>query len=156
MARFVFNLEAVLTQRKHVEQARQRDLAVVQAQMSALQNELKAMNDSVQSATNDLRQNHLTGKLDMGYLAAHRRFTIAVQRQAITLMQKIALVQRQVEDAQKALAEAAKHRKAIEKLREKHHERWKLEIAQKEMAALDEVGMQLAYRANEENASLSS
>jgi flagellar protein FliJ len=146
MARFVFNLEAVLKQRKHIEQARQRDLAVVQAQMTALQNELKSMNDTVQTATEDMRRHHLTGKLDLGFLAAHRRFTIAMQRKAMTLVQKIALVQRQVDEARQALADAAKDRKAIEKLKEKQHQQWLADLHRKEAEQMDEIGMQLAYR----------
>jgi flagellar FliJ protein len=146
MARFVFGLEAVLRQRKHVEEEKQRAFAAVQAQMAAMQNELKSINDGMQTASDDLRKNHLTGRIDMSFLAAHRRFTIAVQRKAMTLMQRIALFQRQVDEARAALAAAAKDRKAIEKLREKQHERWRGEQMRKELADLDEIGTQLAYR----------
>ena len=145
MAKFEFKLEAALKQRKHIEQDKQRALAAVQAQMAQLQEELRAMNQQVQDTINDVRNNHLTGRLDMGFLAAHRRYMIAMQRQGMTLMQRMALVQRQVEAAQKELFEAAKHRKAIEKLREKQLERWRAEQARKEMTALDEVAMQLSY-----------
>lgn len=147
MARFIFNLEAVLAQRKHVEQQRQRELAIVQAQMTALQNELKAMNDSMKTAADELRAHHLTGELDLSFLAAHRRFTIAMQRKAVTLAQRIALVQRQVDEARAVLSEAAKQRKAIEKLREKQFERWRSERSRKELAEMDEIGMQLAQSA---------
>src|SRR4051812_18515458 len=105
MPKFVFQLDGVLRQRKHVERERQRELATVQAQFAQLQNELRALNDRVTGATTDLRDNRLTGVLDLAFLAAHRRFIAATQRQAMALVQKMALVQRQVEDAQKALAD---------------------------------------------------
>jgi flagellar export protein FliJ len=57
----------------------------------------------------------------------------------------MALVQRTVDEAQQALVEAVKQRKAIEKLREKHHERWKSEIDRKEATQLDEVSMQMSH-----------
>jgi flagellar export protein FliJ len=50
-----------------------------------------------------------------------------------------------VNEARVALAEAAKQRKVMEKLREKHHERWRTELAQKEMRELDEIGLQIAF-----------
>jgi flagellar export protein FliJ len=69
-----------------------------------------------------------------------------MQRQAIAIAQKIATAQQQVDEARKAVAEAAMQRKIIEKLREKHFERWRAEIARKELAEQDEIGMQMAYR----------
>jgi len=42
--------------------------------------------------------------------------------------------------------EAAKQRKVIEKLREKQFARWREELAKREQAEMDEIGMQLAYQ----------
>lgn len=145
MAKFRFNLEGVLKHRKFQEQQKQRSLSIVQGQMTVLKNELQALNDTVQKSTDDLRTNRLVGRLDMGFIAAHRRFLIGVSTKAGEIMQKIARLQVQVEAAQKELAEAAKQRKIIEKLRERQYERWKRELDAKELAALDEVGMQLSY-----------
>src|SRR5690348_12624429 len=146
MPRFVFRLQPVLRHREHVEQERLRDLAVAQAEMTRLQNELKSLNDALQSSASEMKQNHLTGRLDVNYLAAHRRYTVAMQRKGMALVQDIARHQKKVDDAQRLHAEAAKERKVIEKLREKRHERWAAEMARKEAAQLDEVGMQIAYR----------
>jgi flagellar FliJ protein len=146
MAKFVFKFDGVLRQREHVETQRQRDLAVVQQEMTRLQADLKQLNDSVQRSTDDLRTNHLTGRLDLGFLAAHRRFSLAMQRKAMGLVQQIAAVQKRVDAAQAALAEAAKQRKIIEKLKEKSFERWRAEQARKEMMEADEIAMQMSYR----------
>ena len=146
MPKFVFRLQPVLRHREHVEQERLRDLAVAQAEMTRLQNELKALNDALQSGAADMKLNHLSGRLDVNYLAAHRRYTVAMQRKGMTLVQDMARQQKKVDDAQRLHAEAAKERKVIEKLREKQHERWAAEINRKEAAQLDEVGMQMAYR----------
>jgi flagellar export protein FliJ len=51
-----------------------------------------------------------------------------------------------VDAAQAALAEAAKQRKIIEKLKEKSFERWRAEQARKEMMEADEIAMQMSYR----------
>src|SRR5215210_1788307 len=111
MPRFVFQLESVLRQRKLVEDQRQRDLAVVQAEYAALEAKLRAMDDEVQTTTADVRTNHLTGRLDLGLLAAHRRYTLAMQRKALGIAEQMAAVQVRLNEARHALAEAAKQRK---------------------------------------------
>lgn len=147
MPKFSFKLEGVLRQRKHVEQERMRALATCLKHQSDCEAELGLLHDNVRRITDDLRQNHLTGVLDMGFLAAHRRYMIAMQRQAMGIAQKIAAAQQRVTEARLALAEAAKQRKVMEKLREKHHERWRAEQAAKEFRELDEIGVQLAVDA---------
>ena len=145
MAKFVFKLAGVLKQRLHVERQRQRDLAERQGHLTSLQQELRQLNERVQSTNDDVRSNHLTGALDMSFLAAHRRFLAAMQRGAVEIVQRMAVAQKQVDEALAALAEAAKQRKAIEKLREKQFERWRAEQDRKETAELDEVAMQISY-----------
>jgi flagellar FliJ protein len=146
MARFVFSLDSVFRQRKHVEQERLRDLAACQSEMTRLQAELKALNDAMQAGAADMKANHLTGPIDVAYLAAHRRFTVAMQRKGLSLVQDMARQQRKVDEAQARLAEAAKERKVMEKLREKQFERWREEVERKERADADEVGAQFGYR----------
>ncbi len=146
MPKFVFKFDGVLRQREHVETQRQRELAVVQQEMTRLQAELRQLNESVATSTSDLRDNHLTGRLDLNFLGAHRRFMLAMQRKAGALVQQIAAVQKRVDAAQAALAEAAKQRKIMEKLREKSLERWKADLARKEMMETDEIAMQIGYR----------
>jgi len=150
MPKFIFNLEPVLRHRVLVEQERLRDLAPAQAEMVRLQAELKALTESMQASARDMKANHLTGSLDVNYLAAHRRYTVATQRQGLLLVQEMARQQRKVDEAQRLLAEAAKGRKVLEKLKERQRDRWATEVHRKELAELDEVGMQLTYRNHSE------
>ena len=150
MAKFTFNLDGVLRQREHVEQERQRDFAIVQKELTQLQAELRELDGVQQAATEDLRNNRLVGHVDLSFLAAHRRFMFAMQRKGMGIVQRIALAQRKVDEARAALAEAAKARKAIEKLRDNRLEQWRLAESKKEADALDEAGMQLSYYHNVE------
>jgi flagellar FliJ protein len=145
MAKFVFSLEGVLRQRKHVEQEKQRALAAKQTVLVELQEALRRMQETVQASNDDVRQNRLVGRLDMEFITAHRRFLAGVQRQGLALTQKLALAQRAVDEARMELVEAAKGRQAIEKLREKQLERWRAEQSRREQAQMDEIGTQLAY-----------
>src|SRR3954463_2788884 len=124
MAKFDFQLEAVLKHRKNREQEKQSALAVVQGELTTLHNDLMALDQSVKAANEDMRQNHLTGRLDLTFMAAHRRFLVATQQRASEVIQKLAGVRRQVEAARRELTTAAKERKVIEKLKEREHGRW--------------------------------
>jgi flagellar FliJ protein len=146
MATFVFKLHGVLRHREMIEQEKQRAFALAQAQKSAVQAEIKRLDETVQQALIDLRTNHLTGSLNLSFLAAHRRFMLAMQRQGIELMQRLQEKQKNVDAAQTELAEAAKQRKIMDKLRERQQERWQAEISRKETAQLDEVAMQMTFQ----------
>lgn len=147
MATFRFNLEGVLRHRKHLEQQHQRAVGELVAQMTAMQAELQTLNDTVSDSTEQLRTSHLTGSIDLGYLTAHRRFMLATRAKAAELLQRMARLQQQIDQARQRLAEAAKQRKIIEKLKEKQFDRWRDDQQRKELAALDEIGMQLSFAA---------
>ena len=103
MPKFIFKLEGVLRQRKHIERQKQRELAARVQALTQAQTELEQLRDAAQKSNDELRQNHLTGSLDMSFLAAHRRFLLAMQRQATAIAQKIAAAQQQVDDARKVV-----------------------------------------------------
>jgi flagellar FliJ protein len=146
MPKFVFQLEGVLRQRRTIEHERLRALAEIQQRFTQMETELRGMDHEVLQATAHLREHCLKGKLNMGYLAAHRRYTLAVQRKATTLMQRMTLLQRQIEQARLAVAAAAKQRKAVEKLRERQYERWRQAAEHRELAELDEISVQMSYQ----------
>lgn len=146
MAQFYFNLHAVLRQRELVEDQRQRELAAVQSKYAAMESQLRAMDEELRAVTEDLRQNRLIGRVNLEFLAAHRRFTLSMQRKALTLAEQMAPVKAAVDAARAALVEAAKQRKIMEKLREKREAAWKVEEARKELAATDEIAQQIGVR----------
>jgi len=146
MPKFDFKLEGVLRQRKNAEQQLQRELAVFQGEMAVLEAELRALDVSVQQTTEDLRQNRMTGRLDLNFLGAHRRFTLAMQRKALGIAQLMNGVRIKMVESQRKLGEAVKKRKILEKLREKQFEEWRQGIAKQELHDLDEVAMQMSYR----------
>ncbi len=145
MARFVFTLQPLLAHRQRIEQERQRDVSVVGNELAAAEAEQARVATAVQDALNDLRANHLTGPIDLNYLAAHRRFMLAMQRQQVERAERVRVARAKVDAAQKRLAEAAKDRKAIETLREQQQARWAEGQARTDAAAQDEVAMQIAY-----------
>jgi flagellar protein FliJ len=139
MARFKFTLQTLLDRREQIEQDRQRELAAVQSVMTALQQELKALNDSMQTSIGDLRAGKLIGRLDLQFLAAHRRYVLSVERRAMTLAQRMAIQQRAVDEARARLVAVARDRKMLEKLRDKRKSAFIAEQGRKEFAELDDA-----------------
>jgi len=144
MAKFIFQLDGVLQHRTNVEHQRKRELAVIQAQMTVLDAELRALDVSVQNSVADLRTNRLIGKLDLPFLTAHRRYSLAMQRKAMGIAEKMAGIKLQVDAAKRNLAEASKQRKILEKLRERQMGRWREGIERRDVADMDEIAMQLS------------
>ena len=143
MAQFRFKLEAVLRHRTVIEREKQRLYALALAAFKELEDQLKALNQTMQTSNDDIRQNRLVGRLDIGFITAHRRFLLGVQRKAMELVAAMNTAQQEVDRTRLALAEAAKARKVLEKLRETQNHRWQEEVSRKEMIAADEVAMQL-------------
>ena len=146
MAKFHFKLQGLLRQREHVEAQRQRVLASVRQEMNPLQFELQRVNESMKGTTANLKTSHLTGRLDMNLVAAHRRFMLAMRQKATALAHQIAAVQKRADVAQAALAEAVKERKVTEKLREHNFEQWKADGHRKATTESDETAMLMGRR----------
>jgi flagellar protein FliJ len=149
MAKFVFQLEAVLRHRENVEQQRQRELAVTLADRAMVEEQIHRLDEKSKAAMADLRANHLIGKIDLSFLASHRRFMMAVQRQGSALVAQLRGHQKLVDAAQAALAEAMKQKKLLTKLRERQEARWIAAINRKEIADLDEIATQMSYAREE-------
>ena len=145
MARFIFKLDPVLEHRQNVERQRQRAVAEIQATMTVYQTELDALDKSAQESVEDVRRHRLTGVLDMSFLAAHRRFLNSTHKRALEIAQQMAKIQLRLDAARRELAEAAKQRKIIEKLKERQFDRWRSDQNRRELASTDEVGMQIAF-----------
>src|SRR3954453_18473954 len=145
MAQFKFKLAAVLRHRESVEKERQRDYALALARQKEVEDQLKALDQSMRETNDDVRQNHLVGRLDVSFITAHRRFLLGMRRKAMDLAAALARAQKETEAARVVMAEAAKQRMVLDKLREKQEGRWRDETARKEMMALDEVAMQMAF-----------
>lgn len=146
MPKFEFQLEGVLSHRERIEKDRQRDVAAAVAEMVRLEAELQALNRDVQQSTADVRNNHLVGRLDLGFLAAHRRYMLGMQRKVVALAERMGQQRVAVDAARRALAEASKQKKIIEKLKERQQQRWAASLARAEANAMDELTTQLTFR----------
>jgi len=139
MAAFSFDLQAVLEQRKRLQDLCQREVAELQTAMTALEKQLTELNDGVRAETEDMRRGNLLGNIDLAYWTAHRRFTIAMQQKATLIMQELAGEKVKLDAARQRLLAAVVQYKAIEKLRERQAAHWQQARSRRETRDLDEI-----------------
>ena len=146
MPQFIFQLQAVLQNRQHIEYDRQRDVASVQSKLTALELQLMRLDDEVKASNEIMRRDHLTGPIDTGILSAHRRYLAMTQKQAAEIIAAMQKINADLESARIKLSQAALDRKTMEILREKYKNQWKQKQQHSQAAEQDEIAMQMFYR----------
>jgi flagellar export protein FliJ len=151
MGGFVFDLQAVLDQRTQVERGRQLEVAALEAQRLAIEEEIRGYQIRIESTRDELRRalgakRGEPGSADL--LAARRQAAaslhlIARARQAAL---RLAGVLSRLERTRADLIRATVDRKAVEALRERRLRAWQTERAQRESAALDELNVMRSAR----------
>ncbi len=164
MAKFVFQLEAVLKQRLAVEREKQlvvagleQERAVIEGAIRALQLDLtqekKELHDqlTVERVSGRGRAVGVTGGTTIDLRGV--RFQAGAALRIITLAQRAVLrlagVHKKLDAARLALLEAATRRKAVETLKERRYAEWLEEQKRRENAAADELSVMLAARTEE-------
>ena len=143
---FVFKLDALLELRRQAEKERQRAVAQVQQEVSALRRQIQQTQVAIAQQNRALVADKLVGRLDMAYIAYEKRFVGNLHMLMVQTLQKLATVEKKLLAARAQLLETTKARKVIEKLREKQQARWQQEEDRRENLALDELGTQVALR----------
>lgn len=136
MAEFKFSLEKVLNYREQLENEAKARLGSLQEKSRALKEHYRNLKEDEQIQENKLcntpfSENGQRWLLD-NYIKALRQDMLQTQKD-------IASVDEEIEQAKKELAEKAKDRKIMEKLKEKHFENFKKEEQLKEQRNLDEI-----------------
>lgn len=135
-----FKLQVVLEHRQRLEDQARQALA------TAIQHELQARKDydshvaELAELTQEYEQRQLQGMHAHEFVLYENQ--LHYKRQALTSLEaKIAAAQKQVELCRKALGDAGREKKLLEKLKEKKELEQKQEMQRREMAQLDEVAI---------------
>jgi len=135
--------------RRRVEQEKQRAMAEIQRERFGLERRLRRQQQVISQEKHDLATK-LTGELDVGHLRRQAGSTLHAMRAAQQLALELAGVHRRLEYAREELVEAAKHRQALELLRDRRFQQWKGDQARAETAAADELAVIAAARKENE------
>lgn len=152
MARFRFQLQALLDARQRVEDERRREVSELEAERHRLEEDLRRRQTSIVDAREEARDG-LLGEVRPHLLRAAANASMSLMRDAQRSVLELAGLHRRLEAARAVLSEASKERRAIELVKERRFEAWKHEIERREQATLDELATNAgARRARERDA----
>lgn len=141
MARFIFELQAVLEQRQRLERQRQRAVAEIERQRVAVEQRARQIQTRLAGGRRAMRgslsrQGEPVAMDEVRMQAtASLHDLIALQRVAL----EMAGVQQRLVAARQVLMQAVVARKAVERLRARRLEQWRLEMSRREAAAMDDL-----------------
>lgn len=145
-ARFEFRLETLLRLREQSEKAKQRVVARRLAAISEAQRRLEATAQQEAAERTRLRVASGPGSMSVDDVMASRAWIGRLQRERWGIGAQIASHDRQLAVERAALAEAAKQRKVLEKLRERKLAEFCQRVNQAENRFLDEIATEQFVR----------
>ena len=137
---FNFRLEPLITIRNNVLQECQAELAKAYEARQILENDMKKLDQQIAEGMQNARDIMQTGKIiNVEYLIGFRRQEMFLRANQDELMEKIKLVDEEIEARRSAVAVANKELKIVEKLKEQRFEKYLAEQNQTEMKMMDEI-----------------
>ena len=152
MARFVFELEAVLRQRESEELQAQVRVANIEAERVGLERRIVRAHASAQEEREALRA-FIAGDGAVVDVESARRQAAAIRRagnEAQRAVVQLAGVHKRLEHARAELLACTTRRKAVETLRERRYREYLAEQQRREASALDEINITRGARSNDE------
>jgi flagellar FliJ protein len=146
MAKFRFQLEAVLRHRRLVEDQGQRELAHFLRERMILHNQLRQMQQTISQSKHDLGDG-LVGVVDLDKVAQFARYSGQTTQRAQQIVVRLASLEKQIAAARIRLMDAVRGRKALEMLRERYLALWRRDQDRQEAAFLDDIALQGHARA---------
>ena len=152
MAKFVFSLASVLKQRLAVERTRQAALAALEAKRVELEDSIRACQRTIEQARESWRDmlgasagpDGSVAAADMRGAGLQAAASLAGEAAARKAVIQLAGLHTHLTRARAELAQAMKDRRAIELLRDRKFEEWKLEQRRLETNAMDEIAQRMS------------
>ncbi len=136
MAGFKFSLEKILSYREQIENEAKMQVAKIQTMLNA---EKKRYADLKNEETLQEKKLANTPLSDLGERWLLDNYLRAIRADIVQTQQNIARIDVELKDAQAILAEKAKDKKIMEKLKEKHFELFKRQEHEREQREFDEI-----------------
>jgi len=155
MARFVFELDAVLEQRLAAERSKQVAVAALERQRIDLEDRVREIQRDIVREKEDLRD-HLTpagggvGVVDVRTVRLQAGASLRMVGLAHHAALRLSGVLARLQGARRELLDATTRRKAVEVLRERRLAAWKRARSRREDAAIDELSVMSVPRTEDE------
>lgn len=148
--RFRFRLDTVQRLRERARDAQRRALAEAARVVARTQERIQRLSDELQQTMVDSRTSLSGASLDIVSMRGHQYYRGWLHRKIMEAQADLAGEQTRLESERAKLAEASKHVKVIELLRERRWKEYCSGLAREEQAENDEAaGQQLWRQTNE-------
>lgn len=162
MAKFRFELEAVLKARLAAERQRQLAMATLEQERVRIEDHIRMCQRQIRAETQDLRD-HLAneqvgtteswqGGVDIRAVKLQANAALHQVAEAQRSVLQLAGVHRRIDAARLELLAATTARKAVEALRDRRLEAWREGMKRAESAVIDEISVMRARQMSEEAA----
>jgi flagellar FliJ protein len=146
MKKFNFRLEPVLRLRLQQEDQKKRAVGVLQSEINVQQQAALDMAEDIRSQGSELKHQFESGTIDVNWIASYQGYVSALQRSINEKIANVGEIQKRLIDARTQLADAARERRIIEKLKERQVKRHTDEVNRLENLENDEIGNNLYNR----------
>lgn len=137
--RFVFRLETLLKIRRQREDRQKRVVAERLRQISRIQGEIASFERQIGRQIDAMRVDASGSSLDVQNLVRNRHWLSHLQRGRLEADGHLRLLEARLAQERAVLANAAKEKKILEKLKEHQQTRYAKELDYREQAASDEL-----------------
>lgn len=152
MKEFRFTLQPVLMHRERVQERHQKIVASRIRELMTEESALRQLDAELTGSNDDMREHRLRGRLDMAYVAAHRRYVNAVQQRIVGQIGRIGEIRQRLEMERMALMKASQQTRVIERLRERKQEDYARQLRGVEEAENNEIGLNAFRRERQREA----
>jgi len=142
---YIFTLEPLLTQRKHVEEARQKELAAIQDQYNTRKKALQNLMATRERCSRRLQRIGAAGARVSEY-RLYAEYFKRLSIEAYEMQQALDKLEESLAVKREEVVEALKGRKILENLKEKGLQAYRDRIRRQEIKSADETAIALFNR----------
>jgi flagellar FliJ protein len=136
---FTFRLATLLRLRESTRDERRNHLALAYRAETMVLQELARVDGEIDSLRRRVQAAVRPGEIDVDILMSAHRFEVVLKGRKQHALQQQELVKSEIERRRQSLVEADREVKILEKLRERHHDRWAAEENLQDIKRIDEI-----------------
>jgi len=139
MKNYKFRLEPLLRLREQKEREKQRVVGSLAGEIAEQQRQALEMASAIRQEGEVLKEQHSRGEVDVKWMGHYLMYVSHMQHGIQKRIQTVGEIQKKLAAARLDLAEAAKEKKILEKLKEKQHKRFLSAWEHYERGRMDEM-----------------
>lgn len=137
--RFVFRFETMLKIRRQREDEHKRIVASRIREIARVRDQMATLDRQIHDELAAIRAGQSPGTIDMQQVIRHRHWLGRLHKAVLDSQARLRFLEARLAQERAALAEAAKHRRVLEKLKQRQWERYRMEQDRIETRLTDDM-----------------